>query len=101
MTPIIKDPIIELSGIFVSILQVTAAFFGGLFLWLSIMAFNGHAMINMVLELVEAPGHVDLVETFFAGIVLLVLFMASVVVFFVLKYLRKVVNREFDARSHA
>ncbi|WP_137401566.1 hypothetical protein [Echinicola rosea] len=98
MTPLVKDPVIELSGVFVSILQVTTAFFGGLFLWLSIMAFNGHEMINMILELADAPDHVDPEAMFFAGMVLLALFIASIVVFFLLKYLRKVVKREMIAQ---
>lgn len=80
MTPNIEDPVITLSGIFVSILQIAVAFFGGLFLWLSIMAFNGHAMINMLLEMADEPGHVNPEEMFFAGIVLSALFLACIVV---------------------
>jgi len=89
-----KDPSYELSNIVVGILQVLVAIMGGLFLWLSIMAFNGQAMINMILELADESHYVSREETLFAGIVLLVLFIGCVAAFFVLRYLREVVKKE-------
>ncbi|AWW30849.1 hypothetical protein DN752_12325 [Echinicola strongylocentroti] len=94
MTSSIHDPAIELSQIIVRVLQVAAALFGGLFLWLSIMAFNGHAMVNMLLEMVDEPVKVHAGEMLLAGVVFLVLFVACVAAFFVLRYLREVVNSE-------
>lgn len=91
---IMKDPAHDLSNIFVSILQILSALFGGLFLWLSIMAFNGQELMNSILEMADEPHHVSSDETFAVGMVLLGLFFVCVAAFFVLRYLRKVVKKE-------
>lgn len=98
---IMKDPAHDLSNIFVSVLQVMTALFGGMFLWLSIMAFNGQELINSILEMADEPHHVSSDETFAVGMVLLGLFFACVAVFFVLRYLRKVVKKETSSSNGA
>ncbi|WP_215226525.1 hypothetical protein [Echinicola shivajiensis] len=96
-----KDPAHDLSNVFVSILQILSALFGGLFFWLSIMAFNGQELMNTILEMADEPHHVGSEETFAVGMVLLGLFFACVAVFFVLRYLRKVVKKETDRTNSA
>ncbi|WP_186757301.1 hypothetical protein [Echinicola salinicaeni] len=96
-----KDPAHDLSNIFVSVLQILTALFGGLFLWLSIMAFNGQELMNTILEMADEPHHVSSEETFAVGMVLLGFFVVCVAVFFVLRYLRKVVKKETGSTNGA
>ncbi|MBD8491033.1 hypothetical protein IFO69_19930 [Echinicola sp. CAU 1574] len=89
-----KDPAYELSSIIVTILQVASAMFGGLFLWLSIMAFNGQEMMNSFLKMADDPHYVSAEEAFVAGLVLLGMFIICIASFFILRYLKRVVKKE-------
>ncbi|UCS94515.1 hypothetical protein KZP23_05690 [Echinicola marina] len=89
-----KDPAHDLSNTFVSLLQILSAMFGGLFLWLSIMVFNGQELMNSMLEMIDEPHHVSSEEAFVIGTVFFGLFLACLAAFFVLRYLRKVVKKE-------
>ncbi|GAB3650415.1 hypothetical protein GCM10028791_17590 [Echinicola sediminis] len=89
-----KDPVYELSSVFVSVLQILVALMGGLFLWLSIMAFNGKAMMNMIMQMAGESQDISSEQTVFLGLVLLALFVVCIAAFFVLRYLAKVVKKE-------
>lgn len=96
MMATIKDPMYQLSGIFLLVMQIMAALMGGLFLFLGILAFSGSEFLNTLLVWLGENNAVSFEEMMFAGFVLLGLFLGCMLVFGVLQYLKKVVKKEIQ-----
>lgn len=89
-----KDPAYQLSNVFILVLQIATCLFGGLFLWLGIMTFNGQELLNMVMDLAEESHFVTPGEAKAVGMGLIGLFIICIGVFLMLRYLGGVVKKE-------
>ncbi|MDN3669046.1 hypothetical protein QWY93_06880 [Echinicola jeungdonensis] len=92
-----KDPIHQLSGIFIILLQCIAALLCVLFLLLGLLAFNGLDFVNLILKIIDEPYRIHSDQVWFAGFLFMGKAFLSLIAFIVFTYLKKVINKEMTS----
>ncbi len=89
-----KDPIYQLSGIFLLVMQGLTALFGAFFLVLGFLAFNGLDIFNFILKIIDEPHPIHSDQIWMTGFLFLGQGLFCLIAFVVISYLKKVIQKE-------